>query len=107
MAWLNRLPERICSACGELTLNYVAHCLLYCYSNSTHRQKMWSGIWGKFGVDLYIRLAGFEDDTLLSVFLGNYDLIEDLLATDHKEQIYCYIARFAYIMKTVCDRCLS
>ena len=101
--WFNRLPERTCSACGELTLNYVAHCLLCCNSNSTHRHKMWAGIWGKFCVDLYIRLAGFDNDTLLSVMFGNYDLIADLLESDLREKFYCFIARFAYIMKTVCD----
>ena len=64
---------------------------------------MWAGIWGIFCVDLYIRLAGFDNDTLLSVMFGNYDLIADLLESDLREKIYCFIARFAYIMKTVCD----
>ena len=47
---------------------------------------MWAGIWGKFCVDLYIRLAGFDNDTLLSVMFGNYDLIADRLEFDLREK---------------------
>ena len=54
-------------------------------------------------VDLYIRLAGFDNETLLSVLFGNYDMIADILEIAHKEQFYCFISRFVYILKTVCD----
>ena len=101
--WFNRHTERICLACGESTENYVVHCLLRCDSNSAHRQKMWAGIWDKFGVDVYVSLAGLDNITLLSVFLGNFNVIADLLVADLKEQFYCFIARFAFIMKTICD----
>ena len=59
---------------------------------------MWTGIWSKFGVDLYIRLAGFDNETLLSVLFGNYDMIADILEIAHKEQFYCFIGRFVYIL---------
>ena len=60
-------------------------------------------IWDKFGVDVYVSLAGLDNITLLSVFLGNFNVIADLLVADLKEQFYCFIARFAFIMKTICD----
>ena len=101
--WFNRLPKRVCSACESLSLNYVAHCLLWCNVNASHRHKMWTGIWGKFGVDLYIRLAGFDNETLLSVLFGNYDMTVDTLEIAHKEQFHCFISRFVYILKHVCD----
>ena len=101
--WLNRFPERVCSACGSLTLNYTPHCLLWCNVNASHRHRMWNGIWRKFGVDLYIRLAGFDSETLLSVLFGNYGLIADLIDTEHKMQFYCFIARFLYILESVCS----
>ena len=101
--WFNRNTERICLACGESTENYVVHCLLRCDGNSAHRQKMWAGIWDKFGVDVYVSLAGLDNITLLSVFLGNLNVIADLLVADLKEQFYYFIARFAFIMKTICD----
>ena len=75
--WLNRRPERVCSACGSLTLNYTSHCLLWCNVYASH--KMWNGIWRKFGVDLSVRLGGFDSETLLSVLFDNYGLIADLL----------------------------
>ena len=81
----------------------MVHCLLRWDSNSEHRQKMWAGIWDKFGVDVYVSLAGLDNITLLSVFLGNFNVIADLLVADLKEQFYCFIARFAFIMKTICD----
>ena len=56
----------------------MVHCLLRCDSNSAHRQKMWAGIWDKFGVDVYVSLAGLDNITLLSVFLGNFNVIADL-----------------------------
>ena len=57
----------------------------------------------KIGVDVYVSLAGLDNITLLSVFLGNFNVIADLLVADLKEQFYCFIARFAFIMKTICD----
>ena len=50
--WFNWLPQRVCSACESLSLNYVAHCLLWCNVNASYRHKMWTGVWSKFGVDL-------------------------------------------------------
>lgn len=101
--WINRLPERACSACESFTMNYVSHCLLWCNGNVSHRFKMWISICSKFGVEVYLRLNGFEKDELLSVLFGNYDFIADVLAADHKEQFYVFIARFIHILKTVCD----
>ena len=37
--------------------------------------------------------------TLLSVLFGNYGLIADLLDTDHKMQLYCFVARFLFILE--------
>ena len=64
---------------------------------------MRNGIWRKFGVDLYIRLAGFDNEPLLSVLFGNYGLIADLLDTGHKMQFYCFVARFLYKLENVCS----
>ena len=44
LRWFNTHTERICLVCGESTENYVVHCLLRCYGNSAHRQKVWAGI---------------------------------------------------------------
>ena len=48
-------------------------------------EKMWAGILDKFGVDVYVSLAGLDNITLLSVFLGNFNVIADLLVADPKE----------------------
>ena len=45
---------------------------------------MWMGIWHKFGDDLYIRLAGYDYVTFLSVLFGNFDLISDILDAKYK-----------------------
>ena len=64
--WFNRLPERVCSACECFTSSYVSHYILWCSVTANHRQNMWMGIWRKFGVELYIRLASLDSDILLS-----------------------------------------
>ena len=61
--YLSRVSEAVCSACGIMTENFVKHCLLWCRSNSSHRHKMWIGIWRKFGDNVYLRLAGYDDET--------------------------------------------
>ena len=54
-------------------------------------------------MELYIRLAGFDSNTLLSVLFGNLALVQDVLNVDSKEQFYCLIARFVHILKTACE----
>ena len=64
---------------------------------------MWMGIWRKFGADLYIRMASFDNDTLLSVLFGNFELVGDILNISDKLNFYCFLARFIYIQRLVCD----
>ena len=64
---------------------------------------MWMGIWLKFGDELYIRLAGYDYETFLSVPFGNFDLIGDILDAKYKLDLYCYLARFIRIQRRVCD----
>ena len=92
-----------CSACGVFTQNYASHCLLSCHANNNNRHKMWLGIWRKFGVDLYIRLASYDDETFMSVLFGNFDLIGDILDAKYKLDLYCYLARFIHIQRLTCD----
>ena len=62
-------------------------------------QEMWISTWQKFGVELYIRLAGFDSDTLLFVLFVNFALVQDVLNVDSKGQFYCFIACFVHILK--------
>ena len=48
-------------------------------------------------------LDWFDSETLLSILFGNYGLIADLIDTEHKMQFYCFIARFLYILESVCS----
>ena len=36
---------------------------------------MWLGFWRKYGVDLYTRMASYDNETFISVLFGNFDLI--------------------------------
>ena len=64
---------------------------------------MWMGIWRKCGEDLYIRMASFENDTLLSVLFGNFELLGDILNISDKLNFYCFLTRFIHIQILVCD----
>ena len=64
---------------------------------------MWMGLWRKFGADLYIRMASFDNDTLLSVLFGNFELVGDILNINDKLNFYGFLARFIHIQKLVCD----
>ena len=55
-----------------------------CHANNSHRHKMWMGLWRKFGIDLYIRMASFDNDTLLSVLFGHFELVGDILNINDK-----------------------
>ena len=101
--YFSRYTEAVCSACGVFAQNYASHCLLSCHANNNNRHKMWLGIWRKFGVDLYIRLASYDDETFLSVLFGNFDLIGDILDAKYKLDLYCYLARFIHIQRLTCD----
>ncbi|MEW8546496.1 MAG: hypothetical protein AB2693_23515, partial [Candidatus Thiodiazotropha sp.] len=96
-------PPSMCSACGELIVNYVNHCLFCCCANSGARQKMWAGIWRKFGAKVYSCLANLSNDSLIDVLFGNFDIIADALTMSQKEEFYCFVARFIHIQKIVCD----
>ena len=47
---------------------------------------MWLGFWHKFGVGI-------------DFFFGRYDIIADVINIPDKEALYCYIARFIYLLK--------
>ena len=94
-------PVSICSACGELVVNYVSHCLLCCHANSGVRHKMWAGFLRKFGANVYSCLAKLSIDSLTDVLLGNFEIIADVLSVSQKDDFYCYVARFIHI-QTVC-----
>lgn len=94
-------PVSICSACGELVVNYVSHCLLCCHANSEVRHKMWAGFLRKFGANVYSCLAKLSFDSLTDVLLGNFEIIADVLTVSQKDDFYCYVARFIHI-QTVC-----
>ena len=101
--YFSRFSEAVCSACGTFSVNYVSHCLFLCHANKSHRHKMWMGLWRKFGADLYIRMASFDNDTLLSVLFGNFELVGDILNINDKLNFYGFLARFIHIQKLVCD----
>ena len=54
---------------------------------------MWMGLWRKFGADLYVRMASFDNDTLLSVLFGNFELVGDILNINDKLNFYGFLAR--------------
>lgn len=85
-----RISEAVCLACGIITENFVNPCLLWGRSNSSYRQKMCISIWHKFGDDVYLRLAGCDDETLLTVarMFGNFDLISFIVDGRHKMDFY-------------------
>ncbi|MCG8044308.1 MAG: reverse transcriptase family protein, partial [Candidatus Thiodiazotropha endolucinida] len=95
-------PESICLACGVHFSKYVDHCLLWCNANAHVRHNMWVGIWHKYGIDLYLRLAGLSHDVLIEVFFGRFDVIADVLAETHKDAFYRYIAQLMHIQKRIC-----
>ena len=97
-------PESICSACGTLVTNYVEHCILWCHGNANLRHRMWIGLWHKYGIDLYLRLAGLTNDVFIDVLFGRYDIIADILNEAQKEEFYCFVARFIHGMKRLCGR---
>ena len=99
----SRFTEAVCSSYGMFAVNFVSHCLLWCHANNNDRHKMWIGIWRKFGDALYIRLAGYDNETFLSVLFGNFDLIGDILDAKYKLDLHCYFARFIHIQRLVCD----
>ena len=99
----SRFSETVCSECGMFVVNYVSHCLLWCHANINNRHNMWMGIWRQFGDDFYIRLAGYDYETFLSVLFGNFDLIEDILDAKNKLDLYCFLTRFIHIQRLVCD----
>ena len=85
----------------SICLYFVSHCYR-CHANNNNRQKMWLGIWRKFGVDLQ-RLASYDDETLISVLFGNFDLIGNILDVKYKVDFYCYLARFIHIQRLIWD----
>ena len=101
--YFGRFSEAVCSACGTFSVNFVSHCLFLCHANNSHRHIMWMGLWHKFGADLYIRMASFDNDTLLSVLYGNFELVGDILNINDKLNFYGFLARFINIQRLVCD----
>ena len=91
----------VCSACGELALNYVSHYLLCCHANLGVRHKMWAGFLRKFGANVYLCLAKLSFDSLTNVLKGNFEVKADVLTVSQKDDFYCYVARFIHI-QTVC-----
>ena len=65
---------------------------------------MWIGIWRKFGDNVYLRLAGYDDETFIAVMFGYFDLISDLVDESHKMDFYSFISRHVHIQRLVCDR---
>ena len=68
---------------------------------------MWMGIWRKFGADLYIRMDSFDNDTLLSVLFGSFELVGDILNINDKLNFYCFLAQFIHLQRLVCDGTVS
>ena len=52
--------ETIGSAHGSLVTKYVDHGNLCCNENADIRHRVWIGFWDKYGIDLYLRLAGLK-----------------------------------------------
>ena len=100
--YFSRFSEAACSACVIFIVDFASHCLLWCHANNNTRHKMWLGIWRKFGVDLYIRLANYDDQTFISVLFGNFDLIGDILDVKYKLDFCSYLARFIHIQRLNC-----
>ncbi|MCG7874961.1 MAG: reverse transcriptase family protein, partial [Candidatus Thiodiazotropha endolucinida] len=92
-------PQTICLACGEVVSQFVDHCLLWCHANSRVRHKMWTGLWHKFGIDVYVRLASLPCCTLIDALFGNFDTVADIISTDRKDEFYCFVARYVHILK--------
>ena len=90
-------PVSICSACGELVVNYVSHCLLCCHASSGVRHKMWAGFLRKFDANVYSCLAKLSFDSFKNVLLGNFEIIANVLSVSQKDDFYCYVARFIHI----------
>lgn len=61
------------------------------------------GIWGKFGEDFYIRMAGFHKDTFLSALFGNLETVGDIVKTGVKLNFYLFLTRFIHIKRRVSD----
>ena len=54
--------------------------------------------------NVYLRLAGYDDETFIAVMFGYFDLISDLVDESHKMDFYSFISRHVHIQRLVCDR---
>ena len=61
-------------------------------------------MWHKYGIDLYLRLAGLTNDVFIDVLFGRYDIIADLLNDAQIEDFYCFVSRFIHGMKILRGR---
>ena len=92
-----RYNRSVCSACGADVEFYVNHRVLWCPIYQGVRQKFWNLLWQNFGEDIYLRLSSMNDDAILNVMFGAFDMVADILNTDSEENFYslivCYIQR--------------
>ena len=83
----------MCPKCGDEVDKFVEPIVVRC-SRHAHdadvRHMMWLKIWNNnFGVDVYIKLASIDEELVLDILLGNYDIVNDVLA---RENVDCFTA---------------
>ena len=92
-----RYNRSVCSVCGADVEFYVNHRVLWCPIYQGVRQKFWNLLWNNFGEDIYLRLSSMNDDAILNVMFGAFDMVADILNTNSEENFYiliaCYIQR--------------
>ena len=67
------------------------------------KHRVRGGLWHNYGIG-NLGLAGLTHDLLLDVFIGRYDIIDDIINDAQKGDFYCYVARFIHIQKKICGR---
>ena len=71
------------------------------------RQKFWNVLRDNFGDDKYLRLSSMNDDTILNVMFGAFDMVADILNTNSEEDIYSLIACYHLILNSSPQFCFN
>ena len=92
-----RYNRSVCSVCGADVEFYVNHRVLWCPIYQGVRQKFWNLLWHNFVEDINLRLSSVNNDAILNVMFGAFDMVADILNTYTEENFYsliaCYIQR--------------
>ena len=80
-----RYNRSVCSVCGADVEFYGNHRVLWCPIYQGVRQNFWNLLWHNFGVDIYLRLSSMNDDAILNVMFGAFDMVADTLNTNSEE----------------------